>query len=236
MPGIDETQNNFRVRQRDPKEFNENSFRMIRLTDGVKAVIGKLKNNNLTNGVNKMDLEKKIADLETELSAAKNTISDLEAKVTETEKTANDANEKFAAKEKEFEDFKKEIETNELSALKKSEEKFVDDLIAEHKMKPADRDFNLIALEKLRDADDIEFTNSEGKKEKKTAKQEFMNRLSAAEKVVPEGDNYNDGADNDRSAKDAKLSKMAKDRANEKNISLAAATDEILSENPDLNS
>jgi len=42
-PGIDETEGTWRVRQRDPEDFEENSFRTIEITDGVQAVIGKLK-------------------------------------------------------------------------------------------------------------------------------------------------------------------------------------------------
>jgi phage gp29-like protein len=40
---VDETENSYRFRQREPKDFKPNSFRTISLTDGVKAVIGKLK-------------------------------------------------------------------------------------------------------------------------------------------------------------------------------------------------
>ncbi len=40
---IDETENSFRLRQREPGEFKDGSLRTITLTDGVKAVIGRLK-------------------------------------------------------------------------------------------------------------------------------------------------------------------------------------------------
>lgn len=40
---IDETETSYRFRQREPGEFKPGSFRTITLTDGVKAVIGKLK-------------------------------------------------------------------------------------------------------------------------------------------------------------------------------------------------
>jgi hypothetical protein len=40
---VDETENTFRLRQREPNEFQEGSFRTIELTDGVQAVIGVLK-------------------------------------------------------------------------------------------------------------------------------------------------------------------------------------------------
>jgi len=38
--GPDETSTSFRFRQRDPGDFQSGSFRTIRLTDGVSAVIG----------------------------------------------------------------------------------------------------------------------------------------------------------------------------------------------------
>jgi hypothetical protein len=42
-PGIDETRNTWRVRQRPPTDFVPGSFKTIQLTEGVKAVIGRLK-------------------------------------------------------------------------------------------------------------------------------------------------------------------------------------------------
>lgn len=41
-PGVDETQESMRYRQRDPGDFKENSFRTIEIAEGIKAVIGKL--------------------------------------------------------------------------------------------------------------------------------------------------------------------------------------------------
>jgi len=40
---VDETEESWRLRQRDPGDFQEGSFRTITLTEGVKAVIGRLK-------------------------------------------------------------------------------------------------------------------------------------------------------------------------------------------------
>lgn len=40
---VDETENNYRFRQQNPDNFDENSFRTITLTNGIKAVIGKEK-------------------------------------------------------------------------------------------------------------------------------------------------------------------------------------------------
>jgi hypothetical protein len=40
---VDETENTYRLRQRDPGDFKDDSFKTIELTDGVQAVIGVLK-------------------------------------------------------------------------------------------------------------------------------------------------------------------------------------------------
>lgn len=40
---VDETDSSFRLRQRDPDDFQKGSFRTISLTDGVQAVVGRLK-------------------------------------------------------------------------------------------------------------------------------------------------------------------------------------------------
>ncbi len=42
--GVDETGDSFRLRQRDPGDFADGSFRTIDITDGIKAVVGHLKN------------------------------------------------------------------------------------------------------------------------------------------------------------------------------------------------
>jgi hypothetical protein len=48
MPGIDKTENGWRVRQRDPGDFEEGSFKTIDITDGVQAVVGRLKGEKST--------------------------------------------------------------------------------------------------------------------------------------------------------------------------------------------
>lgn len=40
---VDDTGNALRLRQRDPDDFDKSTFRTISITDGVRAVIGKLK-------------------------------------------------------------------------------------------------------------------------------------------------------------------------------------------------
>ena len=52
---VDETEDSIRLRQQDPADFIDGSFRTIELTDGVKAVIGRLKDN--------LDMEKKLDEL-----------------------------------------------------------------------------------------------------------------------------------------------------------------------------
>lgn len=46
--GWDETENSFRYRVKDPEKFQDGSFRTIDITDGVKAVIGRLKGEKTT--------------------------------------------------------------------------------------------------------------------------------------------------------------------------------------------
>lgn len=53
---IDETETSFRMRQKEPDEFVDGSFRTIDLTDGIQAVIGRLKTTEET-GVDGMDKE-----------------------------------------------------------------------------------------------------------------------------------------------------------------------------------
>lgn len=44
--GYDETENSYRFRQRDPDDFIRDSFRTITITTGIKAVVGKLKDDD----------------------------------------------------------------------------------------------------------------------------------------------------------------------------------------------
>jgi len=48
---VDETDESFRLRQRDPAEFKDGSFRTIELTKGVSAVIGKIKESSFREAV-----------------------------------------------------------------------------------------------------------------------------------------------------------------------------------------
>jgi hypothetical protein len=41
--GVDETEETYRIRQRDPGKFVPGSFRTVDLTTGVRAVLGRLK-------------------------------------------------------------------------------------------------------------------------------------------------------------------------------------------------
>ena len=45
---VDETEESFRLRQKDPGAFQDGSFRTITLTDGVKAVVGRAKSAKVT--------------------------------------------------------------------------------------------------------------------------------------------------------------------------------------------
>jgi hypothetical protein len=50
---VDETEDSWRLRQRDPADFVEGSFRTIELTDGVQAVVGHLKEQEQSSKANK---------------------------------------------------------------------------------------------------------------------------------------------------------------------------------------
>lgn len=41
--GVDETEDSYRIRQRDPSRFKSGSFKTVELTKGVKAVVGRLR-------------------------------------------------------------------------------------------------------------------------------------------------------------------------------------------------
>lgn len=226
MPfGTRETRNNFEVSQKAAGDFDSASFRIIKFTDGINAVIGKIQQSKKGNT---MDLEQalnKIKELETELSDSK-------AKITETEARATDAESKFSAEEKAHTETKAGIEKNRIDALTASENEFVDGLIKDRKLKPADKALTLITLEKLRDADEIEFEDSEGKPAKIAAQKQYMDKLSEVAAFVSDSEDFTDGVE---ANKDGKLSKLAKARASEKGIELSAATAEILEENPTLN-
>ena len=63
--GMDETDESFRFRQIEPDQFDPKSFRIIELTEGIKAVIGKLK--TVKKFEDEIDLEEAI-DLDQKLS------------------------------------------------------------------------------------------------------------------------------------------------------------------------
>jgi hypothetical protein len=58
---VDETEDGFRLRQREPGEFKEGSFRTIMLKPGVKAVIGKLKSTKESHDVKPAHIEETYA-------------------------------------------------------------------------------------------------------------------------------------------------------------------------------
>jgi hypothetical protein len=60
--GIDETETSFRVRQLDPEDFKEGTLRTIQITDGVKAVVGELKEAS-----KKIETNKNLSTFETRL-------------------------------------------------------------------------------------------------------------------------------------------------------------------------
>jgi hypothetical protein len=70
---VDETPDSIRLRQKDPADFIEGSFRTIELTDGVKAVIGRLKDN--------LEMEKKIDELNETMKTLSMSVDSLGLKI-----------------------------------------------------------------------------------------------------------------------------------------------------------
>lgn len=62
---VDDTSESIRIRQRDPNDFLEDSFRTIELTDGVKAVIGRLKDGKDMDEKTAQDLVSGIKEMST---------------------------------------------------------------------------------------------------------------------------------------------------------------------------
>jgi len=169
MPGIDEKNDVWRVRQRSEDDFQENSFRTIDITDGVKAVIGKLKT-NLTQETVMPKEEELIRENETlktqyqEAEAAKTEAEAAKIKAEEDAKTATEAKEKA---EKDLEDKKAEdAKTAELNA-DSSDMAWVDTQIEAKKVLPRDKKGMLFMLKNLRDkTDKMEFSEGDKKTEK----------------------------------------------------------------------
>jgi len=119
---VDETENSYRFKQIEEGKFKDGSFRTITLRNGVKAVIGKLKKQDME--ADKMTDEKlkaRIDELEEENKELKEGKEEAEKKVEESEKKAEEAAKETEKAKEETEEAKKETEEakKEDSDLKK---------------------------------------------------------------------------------------------------------------------
>jgi len=84
---VDETEDSWRLRQRDPGDFDPESFRTITLTKGVQAVVGHLKKDSARAEITPQALDHvltELADVKAELAAATQRIQRLETERPET--------------------------------------------------------------------------------------------------------------------------------------------------------
>lgn len=66
---VDETDNSFRLRQRDPGDFEDGSFRTVSIADGIKVVMGKLKKSlEIMTEQEAGEIKKEISDLKDKLA------------------------------------------------------------------------------------------------------------------------------------------------------------------------
>lgn len=160
MPGLDVKENSIRVRQRNPDDFQEGTFKTIRITDGVKAVVGKPKGKEKTE-IQSLVFDKqrfKEDDVESWLKEHKSTMS--MAIDMEEEKAT-----KFSSTKLELQKMRDRIE--QLSSVFESDD--------------SDGVANLILLESL----NTRLTRlEEQESETMTLVQQALDRISAVEELV----------------------------------------------------
>lgn len=128
---VDETEDSIRLRQRDPNDFEDDSFRTIEIDDGIKAVIGKLKEEK------NMDQLEKIAE---DLKEVKMVLNGLDANVSKAIELSETTLGLLQAGEKAKPEEKPEDEKPEDKA--KPEEKPMDEKPEEEK--PEDKEKSVI--------------------------------------------------------------------------------------------
>lgn len=119
---VDETDDSYRLRQKDPSDFEDGSFKTIELTEGVKAVIGKLKKSV----EDERAMEEKLDLLIDEMKGLNTTLG----QVSETLGYIKQQNEKMLAKEMDTEkedDEEKEDEDKKKGGDKEEEDKEKED-------------------------------------------------------------------------------------------------------------
>ncbi len=141
--------------------------------------------NNMSEKVKLDELQAKITELETNFTSLKD----------EKEKLTAD----FEAEKKAHTDLKADIAKKAEERQDKAEADFVAGLIESKKIYPRDKELHLHTLKSLRDSGEAEFTNGEGKKEKKNAYDHYKDRLSSQ----PELQEFEEMGKGEEKAKDA---------------------------------
>lgn len=167
-----------------------------------------------------------------ELETAKARIKELEEKNTEFSTTIEEQGTKITILETEKTDTAKAAEDATIATKNAEFGEYLDGLIKDGKMLPANKEANLTMLMDLDGKDDLNF--SEDGETKKTSQVDiFKASLEGAGEVIQ----FSEFAKNDTATEripDAKLSKLTHERAKEKDISFSEAGDEIMAENPDI--
>lgn len=160
-------------------------------------------------------------------------------KILELEKENKEFSESIANKDVEIKTLtsEKEAEVKSFSEYKENEKKsqfseYLDGVIKEGKMLPANKDANLSMLMNLEGQETLDYSEGE-EKGKKTPVDIFKSNLENVSTVIEFGEFAKNG--NARiSGADDKISKLTQDRMKEKNISFSEASREVLAENQDI--
>jgi len=218
-PGIDETDTSYRVRQRDPGQFVEGSFRTKEVSNGISIVMGKLKNpsgdmSELTN------MEEQIMTNE-ELTAK---VADLEAKFSEAEKAIQAKKDAKEKAEKEFSDYKAEQKKAEFAA-------FVDEQVKEGKILPANKEATIKMMFSLDGQESLDFAEGENTV-KKTPLDIFRETIINGQKKIEFGEKFTNGQG--PAGAGEQLSVEARKISTEKGVSFSEGFRQAQAANPQL--
>jgi len=247
MPGIDETADSFRVRQRDPGDFQKDAmedgatFNTITITDGVKAVIGILKT-NMKKGDHTMP--RTIEELTQENIELKAQVKDITAKFEEAEEKAEqagqEATEAKEAQEKAEGDAKEATERAETAEEEVAKQKtsaemakdtaFVEGLIKDGKLKPEKKDETIAVLSGY-PTEAVKFSR-DGKEGEESAKELFKKTLADAPAILNGDESFANGQDKNDADK---IEKLTRERMEKTGESYSVASRNLLNEKPELN-
>ncbi len=153
-----------------------------------------------------VELEESSAALEAEKVELSKAKEDAEAKIAELEKASVDA---------------------EVAAVLAKDVSFIEKLVADGILAPADKDAEIVALNAM-PVDIIELSAEK----KSSIKEMYMAKLSKSNVQIKSGEAFSAGFSGD---KESELVRLSNQRASEKGISYVEASNQIISENPKLN-